>query len=164
MTDQKLEQLPEMASTYLEHLKSLYEDVREWCAKRGLQVVEGAVEMNEQGLPHYEAPKITITRDGAPVAELVPLGAAIIGARGRVDLKGRLSRHAFLFQVGRGPSITIRATHEGSTSHDGPARPMIQGIDGDGWYWLESHARRAKRVDEALFGDLLADVSDYDFQ
>lgn len=164
MTEQIVKQPPGMISDYLERLTALYRDMRHWCSKLGLEVTDGTIELNEEGLPLYTAPSINITRDRAAVAEVVPVGAAIIGARGRVDLIGRMARHAFLFQVGKGPTITIQTVVEGKPNDNEPGRPIIPGIDGDGWYWVEASVRRAKRVDEALFVDLLTDVSDYDFQ
>ena len=41
---------------------------------------------------------------------------------------------------------------------------MWSGINGDGWYWIEAVVRKARRIDESLFIDLLSDASDHDFQ
>jgi hypothetical protein len=135
---------------------------REWCTEQDLTVLDDAVELNEQGMPKYPAPSLHISKHGVSLAKIVPLGAAIIGAQGRIDLIGHVARHAFPFHVGKGPGISIRATVDGKTTSEA-ARPMLSGIDGDDWYWIEAKIRRAKRVDESLFLDLLTDVSDYEF-
>ncbi|MBV8048987.1 MAG: hypothetical protein JO171_17695 [Paludibacterium sp.] len=164
MTEQKVEQRSAMVCTYLDRVEALYRDVQQWCTTLGLIVTQGTVELNEEGLPRYDAPCLHIARDGAHIADLVPAGASVIGAQGRVDLVGRIARQALLFQIGKGPTISKRTVVDGKTTDGGPERPMIPGINGDGWYWLEPPARRAKHVDETLFGDLLRDVSDYDLR
>ena len=84
MTDQTVEQLPDLVRDYLERVNALYSEVRQWCSQRELEVSEGTIELNEEQTPLYAAPSLRITRGGARLAEVVPIGAAIIGAHGRV--------------------------------------------------------------------------------
>jgi hypothetical protein len=160
-----MDQFEEKVRLYRERVAAFMERAQGWCTARGLVIDEIPTELFEEALPAYRAASLRIlTPDRKPLAELLPTGSAIIGALGRIDLRGTLARHAFLFQTGRGPTISISATTaDGRTSRDTP-QPMISGIDGDGWYWYEASVRRAKRVDESLFLDLLTDVSDYEFQ
>jgi hypothetical protein len=160
-----MDQFEEKVRQYQERVTAFMAQAQAWCAAHGLVTDEVAAELVEEGLPKYSAASLHIlTADRKHVAELLPTGSAIIGALGRIDLRGALARHAFLFQTGAGPSISSSATTtDGKTTSDTP-QPMISGIAGDGWYWYEAFVRRAKRVDESLFLDLLTDVSDYEFQ
>ncbi|MFK4448503.1 hypothetical protein ABH944_008529 [Caballeronia udeis] len=157
-----MEQHAEKAQLFVERVRAFLVRAREWCTERDLTVQDNVVELNEQGMPKYHAPSLHISKDGVSLAKIEPLGAAIIGAQGRIDLIGPVARHAFLFHVGKGPGISIRAIVNGQATSE-TSRPMLSGIDGDDWYWIEAKVRRAKRVDESLFLDLLTDVSDYEF-
>jgi hypothetical protein len=160
-----MDQLEEKVRLYRDRVNAFMVQAQGWCAARGLVVDTTSSELFEEALPKYEATSLRIlTPDRQPLAELLPTGSAIIGALGRIDLRGALARHAFLFQTGKGATISVGAAiADGRTSSD-MARPITSGIDGDGWYWYEASIRRAKRVDESLFLDLLTDVSDYEFQ
>ncbi|WP_175992779.1 hypothetical protein [Burkholderia vietnamiensis] len=161
-----MDQLSEKVATYQQRVKDFMVQAHGWCTAHGLRVEETPTHVLESYTPKYEARSIRIlTVDSdIPIAEVLPTGSAIIGAHGRIDLRGRLARHAFLYQTGKGPGIGITTTAaDGTISHEAPT-PIYSGIDGDGWYWYEASIRKAKRVDEALFLDLITDVSDYEFQ
>ncbi|PMS16893.1 hypothetical protein C0Z18_22405 [Trinickia dabaoshanensis] len=160
-----MDEFEEKVRLYRDRVAAFMMQAHGWCTARGLVVEEVTTELLEEALPKYEANSLHIlTPDRQPLAELLPTGSAIIGALGRIDLRGTLARHAFLFQTGKGPRVSLSDTSaDGKTSSDTP-RPIISGIEGDGWYWYEAFIRRAKQVDENLFLDLLTDVSDYEFQ
>ncbi|SOE94977.1 hypothetical protein SAMN05414139_07825 [Burkholderia sp. D7] len=164
MTEQKMELQAEQTKVYVERVSAFLAQARAWCTERDLNVSGDSVELNEEHLPKYLAPTLHVsTKDGVTVARLVPRGSAIIGAHGRIDLIGHVTRHAFLFQIGKGPTISMKAIIHGKTTSES-SRPMLSGVDGDGWYWMETAIGRAKHVDESLFMDLLTDASDYDFE
>ncbi|PPK42856.1 hypothetical protein B0G57_116107 [Trinickia symbiotica] len=148
---------------YLERVTAFLAEASGWCKKHGLSVETGVVTLREERMAEYEAPSLCIAKDGVSVAKIVPVGSKIIGARGRVDLIGRVARHAFLFHVGKGPGISTE-TVSGRKSIGSSPTPMLAGVNGDGWYWIEATVRRPKRIDEGLFIDLLTDVSDYEFE
>jgi hypothetical protein len=155
-----MEEGAEKVSVYLERLNTFLGQARAWCAARNLVLAETTVDLDEEGLPRYQARGLRIsTADGKVLASLTPVGASIIGAQGRVDLVGRMATHALLYQTEKGLVVSVRA-NDGS----GSSKPMWSGINGDGWYWIEAVVRKARRIDESLFIDLLSDASDHDFQ
>jgi hypothetical protein len=155
-----MEQHAEKVKVYLERLNAFLAQVRAWCEVRNLVLAETKVDLNEEGLPRYEASGLRIsTLDGRLLASLTPIGSAIIGAQGRVDLAGRMATHALLYHTKQDPALSVRINGKSERS-----KPLLSGVDSDSWYWVEAKVRKARRVDESLFIDLLSDASDYDFQ
>ncbi|MGS1035951.1 hypothetical protein [Burkholderia glumae] len=156
-----MEQAKEKVVKYLERVRAFETEVRRWCEARQLTIVEHTADLFEPFVEKYQAPALKVLLgDGSQIAELVPAGSNIIGALGRIDLIGRMARHPFLFYSGKGPAIAINVAGQ-----PGPTpQPIVAGIDGEGWYWLETSITRAKRVDETLFIDLLSDATDHEFQ
>lgn len=162
MTEPKQESALFSAEEYVQRVETFLIEARRWCESHGLAVERGVVTLREERMAQYDAPSLAISKGGMPVAKILPVGSKIIGAQGRIDLVGRVTRHAFLFHVGKGPTISTQTVIAGKTTNSS-SMPMLSGVDGDGWYWIEATVRRAKRVEESLFLDLLTDVSDYEF-
>lgn len=162
MAEPKTEDAGFSSAEYVQRVTTFLEEVSGWCRDHGLTVERDAVTLSEELMTQYDAPSLYISKDGVSVAKILPVGSKIIGARGRVDLIGRVTRHAFLFYVGKGSAFSTQ-TIVGEKTTTSSSTPMLSGVDGDGWYWIEARVRRAKRVEESLFLDLLTDVSDYEF-
>ncbi|AKM31370.1 hypothetical protein AB870_16475 [Pandoraea faecigallinarum] len=110
----------------------------------------------------YEVPGRKIWSDDVLLAKLVPIASKVIAADGRVDVVGWLGSHALLFQgeAVLGPKSATIVTHRPGRAST--AR-IVRNIEVDGWYWFEARVRRPVFIDEALFLDLLTDVSNYEF-
>jgi hypothetical protein len=162
VTEPKTEHTLFTSKEYVQRVTTFLREATGWCKDHGLAVENGVVTLREELMAEYEAPSLYISKDGVSVAKILPVGSKIIGALGRIDLIGRVTRHAFLFYVGKGPAISTQTIVGGKTTGSS-SEPMLSGVDGDGWYWIEARVRRAKLVEESLFLDLLTDVSDYEF-
>ncbi|WCM21130.1 hypothetical protein NDK50_06645 [Paraburkholderia bryophila] len=162
MAEPKTEDAGFPAVEYVQRIATFLEEVSAWCGEHGLAVERGAVTLNEELMARYDAPSLYIKKDGASLARIMPVGSKIVGAHGRVDLIGRVARHALLFYAGKIPAFSTQALAGGKTGVS-PSTSMRSGVDRDGWYWIEALVRRPKRIDESLFLDLLTDVSDYEF-
>lgn len=147
---------------YIGRVTALIADVAKWCRDRGLHTESQPYTVREERIGSYDAPALYISRDGVTLAKVIPRGARIVAANGRVDIVGLLATHALLFYTGQGPEFKSSTIVGGKTMNTS-STPVLHGVDGDGWYWIESGVRRPKRVDESLFIDLLTDVSDYEF-
>lgn len=150
-----------LREVFTQRVNALLADVVTWCGARGFQIEHTSRTLNEEEVGRYDVPALRISWEGLRVGEVVPIGSRIIAADGRVDLVGRMLSHELLFVVGKGPAYKTYTIVNGKECS--VMRPLLRDINGDGWYWVESTLRRARRVDEALFMDLLTDVSDYDF-
>jgi hypothetical protein len=147
---------------YISRLNALYSEVVEWIKDADLKVSHGQTEIREEIPGSYDAPTLTITDEkGNKVADLLPVGAWVIGAEGRVDLVGLMDRDSLVYLREGGPHI--KTTESVETGDAGEwSRPLFRGVDRPGWYWIEDkRLGRARPVTRQMFLDLLAEVSDH---
>jgi hypothetical protein len=86
------------------------------------------------------------------------MGVSIIAAQGRIDLVGSVGIYSILYLTKKRLMITARRGDSIIT------KSLIPGFGEDGWYWLESPIRRARSIDESRFFDLLAEVSNDEWE
>lgn len=150
---------------YTSRLNALYSEVQKWIENTGLGVLQKTIKLNEEIPGRYEVPTLTISdAQGKKVADLLPVGAWIIGAEGRVDLVGTVDREALVYMAEGGPQITTKE-EEGGRTEQTRSIPLFRGVEEAGWYWIERwRPSRARRLTGQLFVDLLSEVSDYDIR
>jgi hypothetical protein len=148
---------------YIARLNALYSDAEKWIEDTDLKASRGQLELREEIPGSYDAPTLSIhDSQGSKVADLLPIGAWIIGAEGRVDLVGILDRNSLVFLGVGGPRRKTRVSVEGSGEAEEWSRPLFRGVDQPGWYWIEDkRLGRARLVTKQVFLDLLAEVSDH---
>src|ERR1041384_6685679 len=96
----------QIRNEYLEYLRQLYSDVRDWVPGKRFEVSQDTTSLNEVAVGRYQAPVLQISeRDRGRIATLAPKGAWIIGARGRVDLIGPMDVQPILYLSAGGPTI-----------------------------------------------------------
>lgn len=141
---------------YRQRLGELYEQVRGWLREAELGCKEQAVLLHEEQNGQYEAPGLLIhDPDGGKLAELVPIGADILGAEGRVDLHGPLDTRPILYLLTPGPADSGEMLEK-------HARPLFTGVGREGWYTFGDREPASVRIlDRDGFADLLKKVSDY---
>jgi hypothetical protein len=147
---------------FLASVQSLFAEIEPWASAKGLHVKRDSVQLNEEAYGAYQADTLQIlTETGQKIAEFVPIGASIIGAKGRVDLVGTIDSVILADWDKGGPSI-MTAIDDGATKHSNTVK-VYRNVGDAGWYWVESRKlARAHRFDERLFFDLLPSVSDYE--
>jgi hypothetical protein len=133
-------------------------EVRKWLTDSPVHFLEKTINVVETASGEYSAPALEIlSNEDALIAELEPIGAWIIGALGRVDMKGKYETVNLLYLAKGCPHFTIKVNGEEERS-----APLFRGVDQDGWYWIESgRLRRARSLNVELFLDLLSEISDY---
>jgi hypothetical protein len=160
MSELKTEQIILTPEAYVQCVRSLLDEVGGWCAARSLTTQEGVVRLREEDVPEYEAPSLFISKDGVPKAKIVPIGLNILGAQGRVDLSGRVTRQPLLYRIGKGAASSTQSDTKGKTGTSSPR--WLSDVERDGWYWIEGNILRPKLVDESLFVDLLTYVLNHE--
>ena len=143
-------------------MNELYGEVKKWIKEKNLVVQERDVEINEEVTGRYKAPGLYILdKHGRQIAELLPMGAWIIGAEGRVDIRGQLDRANLIYLQAGGPHIKTSVSDSSGKLEEG-SWPLFKGIGQAGWYWIEDKLRgKARLIDGELFMELLSEVSDY---
>jgi hypothetical protein len=154
-----MEQLADTKTEYLTALDGLYDDVDDWVKIRGFETVRGLKEIREEEFGIYEAPTLEIKLGERFIARLDPIGASIVGADGRVDLKGRVTSEIIsLFEKPR-PSIAISDVFNEEVPKQ-RMYPFYPEVTEPGWYWIQFRVRgRAHRMSKELFIELLDHVS-----
>lgn len=150
-------------NTYLLNITSLYQEISIWIHNKPLKTQEEEIVIHEEAHGRYKVNKLIILDDnGKKIAELVPIGASIIGAKGRIDLIGKLDIVTIIYLEKEGPTLKTSIT-EGGKKEGSKTRHLYKGADHEGWYWIENtRLGRVHALDQELFFDLLAVVSDYE--
>lgn len=149
---------------YLTEIQQLYLEIRKWFADTPLLINEEEMEINEEASGAYKAIKLLIQdQEKREIAELRPVGAWIIGAKGAIDIIGQVDKESLVYMKKGGAEISSSIS-AGKEILESRSRPLFKGIDRDGWYWIEDKRRgRAHLIDAEIFKDLISEVSDYEF-
>lgn len=143
---------------------ALYDRVEEWLNGTSLKPRRVEHSVREELYGRYNIPQLELeSADGADVASLVPMGAEVIAAEGRVELVGTRDRQPLLYFAAGGPQINV--TVGGGKQPVHVSHRVFRDVTSEGWYWLEDvRLGRARLLDGALFKDLIRAVSDrYEF-
>lgn len=147
---------------YRQNISTLFESVKNWIEDLPLSTKEESIELIEELGGRYSINKLALfNKNNALLAELVPAGAWVIGAKGRVDLIGKYEREILVY-LEASPSLRVSCSTPESTEK--LTHSLYKGIEREDWYWIESkRLMKARAVSQELFLDLLAEVSDYEF-
>ncbi|MDM8563587.1 hypothetical protein QUF54_09560, partial [Candidatus Marithioploca araucensis] len=134
---------------YLAKVNQLFGDIKNWL-KGDLHVEQQQTQLAEVLTGDYLAPVLSITQNQEKLADIVPIGACIIEAEGRVDVEGLGIEH-IAYLVNGGPRLSA-------------GRKMFPDVDADGWYWIENKRNaRAYAVNQSSFFKLFKQASHYGF-
>ncbi len=147
---------------YLNNIQTLFKDIENWSKSKNLSVNHSNITLNEEAYGKYDVETLVInTSTNEKIAEIIPAGASIIGAKGRVDFVGTIDTVILVDWDKGGPSFETTIASGAETKKC--IKPLYRNVDEPGWYWVESRKlSRAHKLDENLFNDLLLAVSDYD--
>lgn len=140
--------------TFLEKLDAMLRDMERWSTVAGLRPKRKTTKLAEEAIGEYDAPVLVLHGESdVEIAWIEPVGAAIIGASGRANLRGFLDNQPLVYLESGGSVVRSEGAATGS-------RKMFSGIDTAGWYWLENpRLGRAKKLTQELFMDLLREVT-----
>ncbi|MDP9991508.1 hypothetical protein J2W28_002275 [Variovorax boronicumulans] len=146
---------------WLKALDKLYANVRSYLspfkAQGKVAIEDGEVELHEEATGPYQAPKMSI-RMGPHVVTLLPIGTFLIGAKGRVDMKGPRGTVRFVLvpKDSSAPRITvsIRRADDPATEPQQPP-PVLE------WDWKIATSPphvRYQEINEDSFLDALLEI------
>ncbi|MGO9264659.1 MAG: hypothetical protein ACLQBA_07180 [Candidatus Binataceae bacterium] len=138
----------------------LYGRVEDWLRDTSLMTARRDSCVTEGPYGTYNLPVLKIYHsDGREVATLVPTGAAVIAAEGRIEVVGSRDRQGLVYFSTGGPQIGLTVGSGPSATHT--SRKVFRDVTSEGWYLLEDvRLGRAKSLDKSVFKDLLRGVAD----
>jgi hypothetical protein len=149
----------EQIRRYIDRVNQFYHQISEWLHEYpNVVITKTLLEMNEEGLDDYWIDLLLITIDTGKYedeVEIRPGGTTVIMCEGTLEIDR--GREFFAYMLTGGPLLGI-------DSKTGLLKPAYEGIDADGWYWIDRHDDTyAHRVNKALWLKLLSRLSGYDF-
>lgn len=153
----------ERPKEYLAKLAALYVDFRTWLKPVGIETSQYEIRLLEEAFGAYVAPGMKLYLNNRLLADVRPVGAAIIGASGRVDIVGSVATATLVYLEKGGPRITITET-SGNHSHTTHGPLLFVGIGNSGWYWIQDRqSHKALPLGKDLCLNLISSVSDHAF-
>jgi len=145
---------------FLSEVDRLYTEIKAWISGYELLSSESDILITEKKCGEYQTKKLTLsTKDGTRIAEIVPIGAWVVGANGRIDIIGLHDRIIIVHLDKGGPSFNFTFRVPMKTDK----RFIYKGIDEAGWYWFEHKlSSKGHKLTAELFFEILADISDYE--
>jgi hypothetical protein len=149
---------------FRESLAELYANVDIWLNSTPLRTSREEIELREESSGPYKVEELIIKDvTGAIIARIMPVGAWVIGAKGRADLIGKLDKVIMVNLEKGGPVMTTTISCEGH--EETSVTKFYKNIAETGWYWIEDRRRgKAHKIDKDTFYELLTEVSDYEFR
>lgn len=178
-TSQATEQLIDWdaeGSMWLQRLDELYLDLEEWLAdyqKDGrVQLAFRPIQMFENGIGPY----VTRTAEiqvGNALVKLIPIGTALVGVKGRVDLEGPRDTVRFVLahRNATRPQVAYRQRVYASAQAKAEAEQFLRdrGLEGllaDDWVWKAStnppHITYTDLTQDTFLGSLLQVINGTD--
>ncbi|MEN8214924.1 MAG: hypothetical protein ABFS56_00805 [Pseudomonadota bacterium] len=154
MNDEQEKQL------FLERVNQLFSEIKTWF-RDDFKIEQQIIDVTES-LGTYRARALSINSlQGEKLADIRPIGARVIAADGRIDIKGWLDTENLYFFISA-PTTTLRVSIGSLPAGTIVPRTQIyKGVEVNGWYWIDN--QRAHLLNKELLFDLISHVSDYDF-
>jgi len=116
--------------------------------------------MNDDIRDIYTVPMIVInTKNHEKVVHLKPVGAAVIVAKGMIDIEDPYGGREHITYMVKDGFRVLRKVGDQFVE-----KPMYNNVDTDNWYWLSYHDwHNAQVMNKTLLRKLIMEVSDYEF-
>ena len=114
----------------------LFRQICEWLEEENIEFKgkENDLTLKEGKSGNYNTKRWDVfTKDDERLFSIVPYGIWIIGAEGRVELEGDSGTESFIYLIGSGASLVS----DGGSEKDNILYRQVNGIQGDGWHWLD---------------------------
>ncbi len=148
MTYEEPQDGEQLKQGYLAKVNQLFGDIKNWLKDTDLHVEQQQTQLAEVLTGDYLAPVLSITQNQEKLADIVPIGACIIEAEGRVDVEGLGIEH-IAYLVNGGPRLSA-------------GRKMFPDVDADGWYWINLSGK-AHFMNQGSFFNVFTQATGYAF-
>ena len=148
---------------FTNEVERLLSEIESWVQAENLLSARSSISVSEEALGRYTVSKLELnTQDGKKLADLVPIGTRILGANGRIDLRGPYD-NAILVHLNKGGPTVTTTINAGTPEAQTRTIPFYRGIGHAGWYWIDRTSNhQGHAIDKECFLNLLSQVSDYE--
>ncbi|MEK8017794.1 MAG: hypothetical protein VSS75_013055 [Candidatus Parabeggiatoa sp.] len=146
---------PTKVKLYLVRVSDLFSQIKTWFQGE-LEVATDTIQIKEPA-GNYEAPTLSLREKGQAeiLANIIPQSAGVILTEGMIEINGGLDQIHLEYMSKGGPQVTLEP---------GNTRPMFNGVNQNGWYWIVDPVTRTTRfTDKASLLEMITWVSDHDF-
>jgi hypothetical protein len=149
---------------FKQHVGELAVAIKGWLVDRPSLLFTERERTIVESQGEYTARAMTILAGTLQIAEVVPVGAFVVGARGRVDVVGRVDQATLLY-LESNPHIETTVRSESGSVLSSRRLSLFKNVDRMGWYWMiDARHREAVYLDREAFFDILAEVSDFEVE
>ncbi len=142
----------QLKQNYLTKVNQLFGDIKNWLKDTDLHIEQQETKIAETLTGDYLAPTLSITETQEHLAKIIPIGACIIEAEGRIDIQGWFGIEHIAYLINGGPRLSA-------------GKKMFPNVDSDGWYWLENNlSGNAHLMNKSSFFKVFKQASHYGFQ
>lgn len=154
ISTEAMSEMEEKQQRYIERVNDLFTQIKTWLPKDLTTVDIPRTIQDETG--EYDAFGLALVKKNMPepddaVADLFPQGCSALLAEGMIDLDGPYGTVSIVY---------LEKSKVLWLPRDGKSRPIFNGVEHDGWYWLEDPlSSRMLPMNAALLLELLEMVS-----
>ena len=136
---------------YRRRLDELHDSVRTWftSVEPAARFSEREIELEEQLAGRYAAKVLAVDCGPGARWQFIPRGAYMVGARGRVDVRGPLGTGILVWVEEGGPALAFREVTRGHVE-ESRGRHIFPNV-AEGWAWVDNDRRELRHLDRDAF-------------
>lgn len=121
--------------------------------------VDSSSTTNQEGLSgSYQTTRYDIEVDGDLELTLLPYGIWLVGAHGRIDVKGPSGTEKLIYLKPGGPAVRVEVS-SGGRDLESHTHSTFQNVDEEGWCWYDdSSYRRVAKLNKEVVEAILERV------
>ncbi len=129
---------------YNSEILSIKEKIENWLKEFGHNVscTQTEITNTEEISGDYKTYQFNFCIDGNINITLIPYGIWIIGARGRIDIKGSSGSEKLVYFSAGGPGTKIEVKTATGTVIEKSSHRYFDNVEEDSWYWYDDSSYR----------------------
>lgn len=152
------ESIAQEIAWYRNELSNIRSTFELWLNETGhnVNVTETKCKIQEELTGEYEVSEYSFLIDNTQKLTFVPYGIYIVGAKGRIDIKGDSGKEKLVYLWSGGPSLKMETQDSSGNVIESSVHRYYDNVDNDGWYLLDdSMFRRVEKFSKENVMSLL---------
>ena len=123
-----------------------------------IEVEAGSITNQEEPSGSYQTVRYDIVIDADLELSLIPYGIWLIGAHGRIDVKGPSGTEKLIYLEPGAPAVRVEVS-SGARHMESHTHSAFQNVEEEGWYWYDdSSYRRVSKLNREVAEAMLERV------